>query len=165
MKKLSHIKENLWADLQDRSSGEITRKEDDVDLLDGDGLYQYLKEHYRMITERTEHEISIDKDSSLQKSEITVPILEKFFNSVSITLTYRYIKKEISFSIDLKERYNDLYKKLSDTFDVVDKPRRYIGGYSTISDKNGNVSNKVFIEILDFIIDNANTEKLLVEKI
>ena len=28
MKKLSKINENLWADLQDRSSGEVTRKED-----------------------------------------------------------------------------------------------------------------------------------------
>ena len=89
-------------------------------------------------------------------------ILQKFYH-VSLLLVYKYIKKEIIFSIDLKEHYNDLYKKLSDTFDVVEKPA-YISGTCTISDKNGNVSNKVFLEILDFIIDNANTEKLLVEK-
>lgn len=164
MKKLSLITESVWGDLHSRGIGELEREEDNVDLLDGEGLYQYLKEHYRMITERTEHEMSIEKDNgNLEKRKISVPILKKFY-SVSLLLVYKYIKKEIFFSRDLKEHYNDLYKKLSDTFDVVEKPA-YIGGTCTISDKNGNVSNKVFIEILDFIIDNANTEKLLVEKI
>jgi len=44
------IKENVWADLQDRSSGEVGRKEDDPLLTIDDeglkGLLKYLTDHY-----------------------------------------------------------------------------------------------------------------------
>ena len=46
MRKLSEITESIWSDMQDRSAGENVRKEDDVDLLDRDGFYDYLVNHY-----------------------------------------------------------------------------------------------------------------------
>ena len=46
MKKLSKIIESIWSDIQDRSSGETIRKEDDVNLLDFKGLYNYILGHY-----------------------------------------------------------------------------------------------------------------------
>ena len=44
------INENLWADLQDRSSGEVTRKEDDINHMDMVGLYEYILSHYEPVT-------------------------------------------------------------------------------------------------------------------
>ena len=43
MRKLS---ESIWSDMQDRSAGDTVRKEDDVNLLDSDGLYDYINKHY-----------------------------------------------------------------------------------------------------------------------
>ena len=45
MRKLS---ESIWSDIQDRSSGEIERKEDDANNLDIEGLGQYIIDHYRI---------------------------------------------------------------------------------------------------------------------
>ena len=46
MRKLS---ESIWSDMQDRSAGETVRKEDDVNLLDRDGFYDYLVKHYECL--------------------------------------------------------------------------------------------------------------------
>ncbi len=43
----TYIKESIWSDLQDRSSGEIVRKEDDVDRLGYEDFFVYLTEHYQ----------------------------------------------------------------------------------------------------------------------
>ena len=51
MRKLSEITESIWSDMQDRSSGDKIRKEDDVNLLDRDGFYNYIMEHYKTVTE------------------------------------------------------------------------------------------------------------------
>ena len=50
MRKLSEITESIWSDMQDRSAGDTIRKEDDVNLLDSDGLYDYINKHYKRIT-------------------------------------------------------------------------------------------------------------------
>ena len=42
MKKLSKIIESIWSDMQDRSAGITQRKEDDINLLHRDGLYDYI---------------------------------------------------------------------------------------------------------------------------
>ena len=43
MKKLS---ESIWSDMQDRSAGDVVRKEDDINLLDFDEFIEYLKKSY-----------------------------------------------------------------------------------------------------------------------
>ena len=66
MKKLS---ESIWSDIQDRSSGETNRKEDDINLLDREGLYDYLIHHYK----GTNHFAHIS--TSISFNTIDVPII------------------------------------------------------------------------------------------
>ena len=40
------INESIWSDIQDRSSGDTVRKEDDINLLDTDEFIEYLKKSY-----------------------------------------------------------------------------------------------------------------------
>ena len=47
MKKLSYISESIWSDMEDRSIGDQTRKEDDVNLMDFEDFYQYLQTKYK----------------------------------------------------------------------------------------------------------------------
>ena len=37
------IRESLWTDIQRRSAGDTIRKEDDVNILDCEGLFNYIK--------------------------------------------------------------------------------------------------------------------------
>ena len=43
----SKIIESIWSDIQDRSSGEIVRKEDSVNLLDPDDFIAYVRKIYK----------------------------------------------------------------------------------------------------------------------
>ena len=42
------IEESIWSDMQDRSTGEVVRKEDDVNNLDFDEFYTYIKNRYKI---------------------------------------------------------------------------------------------------------------------
>ena len=44
--KKKHINESIWSDMQDRSAGDVVRKEDDINLLDETGLLNYMKKVY-----------------------------------------------------------------------------------------------------------------------
>ena len=44
----TYIGESIWADIHRRSNGEQIRKEDDVDLLDIEDFYDYLKSKYEV---------------------------------------------------------------------------------------------------------------------
>ena len=57
MKKLS---ESIWSDMQDRSTGEIVRKEDDIDLLDINELCEYLKNIYKTDSDNDINSIEIE---------------------------------------------------------------------------------------------------------
>ena len=48
MKKLSKLDESIWADIHKRSNGSQIRKEDDIELLDMTGLYDYILAHYEL---------------------------------------------------------------------------------------------------------------------
>ena len=146
--------ESVWADIHRRSNGEQTRKEDDVDLLDSEGFVQYLKEHYHIKDGRS---IYVIKESE----KIVVPII-KIYTSTCFIITYDVIKRSISFSDQILKRHNDLYQKLIHQFWI----ENATDGYSyLVYDDNHKVSNKLFLEVIDFIIDNTNTEKLIIEKI
>ena len=46
MKKLSKITESIWSDIQDRSSGKVRRKEDDVNFMIREKFCDYLNDNY-----------------------------------------------------------------------------------------------------------------------
>ena len=41
------IEESIWSDIQDRSSGDTVRKEDDINNLDLNEFYAYIKDQYK----------------------------------------------------------------------------------------------------------------------
>ena len=46
MKKLSKITESIWSDMQDRSAGDVVRREDDVNLMSEEDFCDYLNDNY-----------------------------------------------------------------------------------------------------------------------
>ena len=45
------IRESIWSDVQDRSSGDVVRKEDDIDFYDREQFFEYLNNNYEYIVE------------------------------------------------------------------------------------------------------------------
>ena len=46
IEKKSNVNESIWSDMQERGTGDMTRKEDDVNLMDMDRFVDYLRKIY-----------------------------------------------------------------------------------------------------------------------
>ena len=46
MKRLSRIQESIWRNISQRSEGIMTRKEDNINKLNIEGFFDYLKDLY-----------------------------------------------------------------------------------------------------------------------
>ena len=142
MRKLS---ESIWSDIQDRSSGETVRKEDDINLLDRDGLYDYLIHHYKNTN-------SFDPIYNSDAFDtIKVPFLIQG-GSDGVYLNFKENEVYIPYASPYKVK--GLFSKLADEFslksDSNTRPTWYI-----ISPKDGSeVTNTFFIYVIDFLIDN-----------
>ena len=150
----TYIKESIWSDLQDRSSGEIKRKEDDPNNLDIEGLGQYIIDHYKIADGDIFYRDSRDGTCIglsifYMKLEDDDLLLEYFYNDnyeEMVVTTYKGIEKY----------FPDMFYKMKKEYTVysTETPDGMMGLYG-ISPKDGReVDNKFFLEILDFIIDN-----------
>ena len=159
MRKLSEITESIWSDMQDRSSGETVRKEDDVNLLDRDGFYNYIMEHYKTTTEDVTGPYAII--NSKNEDYIKIPILEDETNTLYSTL-YRVIMwhfntDERYITIPVEEPFwgSDLFIKIRDTFKLQAIEDKFYPRFKLFPKDNKKVDNKFFLEVIDFIIDNT----------
>lgn len=158
----TYIKESIWSDIQDRSSGETVRKEDDIDNLDMDEFYDYLNDHYEPTLESS-YKIRLYKDISV----ILVPVFSSdgkhispsYINHIEIDFDPDDVTEtKITMSSRCLSLMPDIEKKLRDNFCVIDKmasPTR--GKYICIYPKDGGesaiVTNSFFIKVLDFLLE------------
>ena len=102
MRKLS---ESIWSDIQDRSSGEVTRKEDSVNLLDKHQFIDYVKNHYESLYPE-EHKIT---STSI---DLGVPVIYESGYSERVS----YYFKQNSIVISHYRTPKSLVKALNDNF-------------------------------------------------
>ena len=135
----TYIKESLWTDIQRRSAGDTVRKEDDIELLDMVGLYEYILSHYELTDNRFE--------MTYGTANMSITISN---NGDEILLTYKLEEVHCFFYL---AKYSRLYSELSKKFyiETVDESTHYI-----ISPKD-ECTNQFFIDVLDCIIENRNT--------
>ena len=140
MKRLSKIDESVWADIHKRSNGTQIRKEDDIELLDMTGLYDYILAHY----------------------ELTDKNREMTYGSKNMAITISSEGDEILLSYDFHEvhLYFDLSKyELLDT-ELCKKFNVSPAGHDIdhyIVEQGGKPTNQFFIDVLDCIIANRDT--------
>ena len=144
MKKIS---ESAWGDMMRRSSGEIIRKEDDVNLLDVDGLYDYIKSKY----EKKVFYIDKDNYGKLNKKNIVVDVIDKvslftYYDEDDkiehILLSWSKVKIRHSFMWTLTEKFS---VKITD-------PYRRI-----IKEKDDTCTNQTYIDLIDFFLENMDS--------
>ena len=160
LKKIGDVKESVWADIHKRSNGIQVKKEDDINHLDQDGLFDYINDNYVPTGE-----YGFDKEP-LEK-QIDVPFLLPEIASYGYTAVLKFEKSGIVLvlSKDMKEECPDVYNLIKDNYMISDFDRYLFSIYP----KNGpkKIDNKFFIDFLDFLIDNVkdtDKEKLIIKK-
>ena len=149
MKKLSNITESIWSDIQDRSSGETVRKEDDVDLLDAQEFVEYIRDIYKNVDTK----FYIFKDLN---DMITVPTFETELGTKSTWfIEYDCNKKAVYIWEHFLNKEDKLFDKLNDNYKLTLIRRNFTENF-LVEPKKGKSSNKFFIEIIDYILENAS---------
>ena len=150
MKKLSKITESIWSDIQDRSSGDTIRKEDEVSystLEDEnctvDLLYKYLINNYDVLGDE-QIKLNSGKDSGDVWYEVHVPI----------TLSGENIETELSvddpqsiWSIDFTAPLMKYVKKMKTVVDIDDS----LLGSDTYARAYTKTDPVLCSEVVDFI--------------
>ena len=147
MRKLS---ESIWSDMQDRSAGDTVRKEDDVNLLDSDGLYDYINKHYKRIAPFA----FITNIGGM----LSVPIIRGTVHNC-VWYSPESEIKAVSIGDGMISQVDGLLNLLYDNFSIKEiNGENNDGEYTTlywVYPKDGSeVTNKFFIDVIDFLLEN-----------
>ena len=159
MRKLS---ESIWSDIQDRSMGKTVRKEDDISLLDNEGLYDYIKSKYESRILNFNVDMGYYTNKSSNKKDLLIQpygrwkplMLYVFYNDGKIG--------EICTHFDKFKRWN--FNILKQKYLLI--PDRYYDecNYNfKISEKDGTITNHTVIGIIDILVEDKS--KILLESI
>ena len=144
--KKKHINESIWSDMQDRSAGEIVRREDDVNLLDRDGLFDYIYDLYKQIAM-----YPLPLKSQTSYKYFSIPIFNSSYKVYKLNCTFDNSKisriKLMASITDIK----DFKQPLIDNFDLTVRD----DGSLSITAKDGTVSNQVCMDLIKTIVENA----------
>lgn len=94
----TYLKESVWMDIHKQSTGDIERKEDNINNLSQDELFDYLKVHY--VT--TKYEIDNDHKLIDKENGVSVPFAIPYEASnygYSISMTFKKKTEKLSHSI------------------------------------------------------------------
>lgn len=159
MRKLSKIIESIWSDMQDRSSGDVVRKEDEFK-----SICEFIKDHYFVGF------VGMD-DIEFKDDYIYIPIYKvvglNAFSSIEIyidKITFtsidpnRYKSQSLKkFVTHIKNDINQLFGKIKDTYSP--EISTFDGVYHwinfNIKPKDGKVTPKFCEDVIDFILDNT----------
>ena len=147
MRKLS---ESIWSDIQDRSAGDTVRKEDDINLLDSNGLYDYINKHYKRIAPFA----FITNIGGM----LSVPIIRGFEHNC-VWYSPESEIKAVSIGDGMISQVDGLLNLLYDNFSIKEiNGENNDGEYTTlywVYPKDGSeVTNKFFIDVIDFLLEN-----------
>ena len=162
MRKMSEIDESAWGDMMRRSSGEIIRKEDDINNLDMSEMYEYILSKY----ETTDNRFRIYFDEDDMPPVIGMLIFRKDEKMYSLKLFSPYISgkiRAIRLNSSTSETDDEVLKVLLKKFRVEVTPDNQLNitkyNYSVTSP----VTNQLCIDVIDTIIENAK-EPLIKKK-
>ena len=149
MRKFSILEESIWSDIQDRSTGETERKEDDVNLLDLNEFYKYIKDQYKTKVEY----IDLDAMGGGNGDVLGVDITE------DIILFYKPKRGHILLSWSKVKIPMPFFDELTDRFKI-ENPNAM---RRIITEKDGSCTNKTFVDAIEFFL--GHKESMMNESI
>ena len=150
-----NVNESLFGNMSDKGRGEVVKKEDNINLLDRDDFYKYIMKHYKTATEDVTGPYAII--NSKNADYINIPILEDGINTLYRVIIWNFDKDVRYITIPMKEPFwgSKLFVKMRDTFKLKSVENQFNPLFKVFPKDNKKVDNKFFLEVIDFIIDNA----------
>ena len=145
MKKLSNINESVWSDMEDRGTGNIVKKEDDIDTFDGKKMMEYLIKNYRVNDESAGFVYS-ERDDVLR-----APFLKWHKTSVLTMvhfICYEYAYNTVSI---YSNTYQPVIEKLKKKY-IVEDFKEKEDWLSIRSKDNTAPTNSFFLEVYNFVL-------------
>ena len=160
----TYLKESVWGDIRRRAEGVQDRKENDIDLLDLEGLFQYMKDHYGLYD-----------GLNITKYEPTETLLIPVFNKGGTSGIYQlYVEnfkdpeKKILELVSPRFISSDdlLYAKIREKYKLLTPKYNYDKNVIIAKDEHTPATNSFVLDVLDFIIDNITDTryKILIYK-
>ena len=158
MKKLSKITESIWSDIQDRSSGDTVRKEDDINLMSIEDFCAYLNDNY--ISEDDYRTYRIYYVSKVLSIAVLMDGSANFYS-----IKYDYGHNMIYLNDEIEDCVPELCQKLKNNFKVVKNRVSSIYTKFIIYPSDGSeCTNRFFVDVLDFIIKNGDKKRVILTK-
>ena len=160
----TYLKESHWSEMNRRSQGITVRKEDNIDHMDIDEFYNYLKDSYSL-NEREFEWYTTDYDGE-PEYEIWIPIARPKNSKVGVHsyyIVYQYYDKYLTISNNFSIDFPELSKLIDDKFIMKEHPKHneallYIG-------EKEKITHSFVIKVINFIIDNIqNKRELIINK-
>ena len=155
----TYLKESIWSDMQDRGTGDIDKTEDvfQINNLSPKMMYDYLNERYKPLASRN----AADYTASGTTHYVGVNITEH----CSIDATYEVRRETVmselkvwfSFMVsdDVKAINQKMIEELKKRYRVQEE------SYVFIRPKTGKRTNKLVIDLIDFILDNTEDKPII----
>lgn len=153
----TYIKESVWNDIRKRGNGTDVKKEDEIEHLDRDGMYDYIYTIYEQNPDV--HALPLTSDIPGSDQYFSLPMF--IFGTALYRLAAHYTDGKISRIILFanKAECEDFYKLLTDNFKVYVKQN----GSREITSKDDTVSNQLLLDVIDIITLNAK-KPILIKK-
>lgn len=156
MRKLS---ESIWSDIQDRSSGDVIRKEDDINRMNCDDLYDYIHELYEQINPFPVPLKSGEGTSDKNIQYFSIPIFKVSYKVYRLDAVFTNDKISNLALMANDADVRDFKQALIDNFDVIIRSDNGL----KIEEKDGTLTNQTCMKLISVIVENA-PEPYLIKK-
>lgn len=151
----TYIKESIWGDVQRRGMGVQKKKEDEIEHLGFDGLYDLIRDTYKF----PRFPLPLKNETSDGHKYFSIGLFKYVYNIHRLTVSFKddVIKEVLLFTTkkDCEEFINILCEKFN-----VDKR---MSGALSVTSKTGEVSNRLCMDVIETILENSS-EPLLTKR-
>ena len=148
----SPMNESIWSDIQDRSCGKTVRKEDDVNILDINGLYEHIYDLYKQVNSFPLPMAPFDSYMSEKKIQcFSIPIFKENYKIYRLDVIFANNKISSLSLMATDENVRDFKQVLMDNFKVTIKDNKAL----KIEEKDGTLTNQTCMKLISVIVTNA----------
>ena len=148
----SPMNESIWSDIQDRSCGKTVRKEDDVNILDINGLYEHIYDLYKQVNSFPLPMAPFDSYMSEKKIQcFSIPIFKENYKIYRLDVIFANNKISSLSLMATDENVRDFKQVLMDNFKVTIKDNKGL----KIEEKDGTLTNQTCMKLISVIVTNA----------
>ena len=150
--KKKHINESIWSDMQDRNCGKVVRREDDVNILDINGLYEHIYDLYKQVNSFPLPMAPFDSYMSEKKIQcFSIPIFKENYKVYRLDVIFANNKISSLSLMATDEDVRDFKQVLMDNFKVTIKENKAL----KIEEKDGTLTNQTCMKLISVIVTNA----------